>query len=57
MIEVIALLLLIILNGLLVMSEIALVSARKPRLETLANKGDLKAKRALKLAENPEKFL
>ena len=57
MVEVVILLLLIVINGLLVMSEIALVSARKPRLETLANKGDLKAKRALKLAENPEKFL
>ena len=53
----IILLLLIILNGLLVMSEIALVSARKARLESLANKGDAKAKVALTLAENPEKFL
>ena len=57
MAEVIILFLLIILNGLLVMSEIALVSARKGRLESLANKGDDKAKVALKLAENPEKFL
>ena len=57
MVEVIILSLLIVINGLLVMSEIALVSARKPRLESLANKGDLRAKRALKLAENPEKFL
>ncbi len=39
------------------MSEIALVSARKGRLESLANKGDAKAKAALTLAENPEKFL
>lgn len=39
------------------MAEIALVSARKSRLETQANKGDLKAKVALALAENPEKFL
>ena len=53
----IILLLLIILNGLLVMSEIALVSARKARLESLANKGDTKAKVALTLSENPEKFL
>ncbi len=53
----IILLLLIILNGLLVMSEIALVSARKARLESLSNKGDAKAKVALTLAENPEKFL
>lgn len=39
------------------MSEISLVSARKGRLEALANKGDDKAKAALDLAENPEKFL
>ncbi len=39
------------------MSEIALVSARKPRLEAMANKGDAKAKAALELAEDPEKFL
>jgi putative hemolysin len=40
-----------------VMSEIALVSARKSRLEHLAEKGDLKARRALELANSPEKFL
>jgi putative hemolysin len=57
MIEIFILLLLIIINGLFVMSEIALVSARKARLEGLANKGDVKAKVALALAENPEKFL
>jgi putative hemolysin len=57
MAPLIILLLLIILNGLLVMSEIALVSARKARLESLANKGDSKAKVALALSENPEKFL
>ena len=39
------------------MSEIALVSARKSRLEHQAEKGDLKAKRALELANSPEKFL
>ena len=39
------------------MSEIALVSARKSRLESQAEKGDLKAKRALDLANTPEKFL
>lgn len=57
MAEIFILLLLIIINGLFVMSEIALVSARKARLESMANKGDLKAKVALTLAENPEKFL
>ena len=49
--------LLILLNALFVMSEIALVSARKGRLESMAIKGDEKAKAALDLANNPEKFL
>jgi putative hemolysin len=39
------------------MTEMALVSVRKGRLEALKNKGDVKAAIALKLAENPEKFL
>jgi len=50
-------LLLMVINGLFVMSEIALVSARKSRLEQLANKGNSNAKAAFKLAENPEVFL
>lgn len=57
MVEILILSVLIIVNGLFVMTEIALVSARKARLETMAKKGDLKAKVALDLAENPEKFL
>jgi putative hemolysin len=48
---------LILLNGLFVMSEIALVSARKTRLESLAEKGDKKADSALRLANNPDIFL
>ncbi len=55
--EVFILLALIFVNGLFVMSEIALVSARKSRLEHQAEKGDLKARKALDLANNPEKFL
>lgn len=55
--EVVIILLLIILNGLFSMSEIAMEYARKARLEYLANKGDEKARAALKLANNPEKFL
>ena len=39
------------------MAEIALVSARKARLEAQADKGDLDAKRALKLANHPDTFL
>lgn len=55
--EILILALLIIVNGIFVMIEIALVSVRKPRLESLRNKGDAKAAAALNLAENPEKFL
>ncbi len=55
--EVLIVLGLILLNGLFVMSEIALVSARKARLETMAERGDKKAASALALANNPELFL
>ncbi len=55
--EIFILLVLIFINALFVMSEIALVSVRKGRLEAMSNKGDEKAKAALDLAENPEKFL
>ncbi|NSL90441.1 HlyC/CorC family transporter [Chitinophaga sp. Mgbs1] len=55
--EVVIILILILVNGIFSMSEIALVSARKVRLEHLANKGDEKAKAALKLANNPDTFL
>ncbi|MBI2729970.1 MAG: HlyC/CorC family transporter [Sphingobacteriales bacterium] len=57
MTAIIILLGLIFLNGLFVMSEIALVSARKARLESMANKGDTAARTALELSENPELFL
>jgi putative hemolysin len=55
--EIIILLVLIFINGLFVMSEIALVSARKSRLEHQAEKGDIYARKALDLSNNPEKFL
>ncbi|HXB43086.1 MAG TPA: hemolysin family protein [Puia sp.] len=57
MIEIVILICLIFLNGLFVMAEIALVSARKTKLESMAEKGDDRAKAALRLAENPELFL
>src|SRR6476661_5822884 len=57
MAEFFILLLLILINALFVMTEMALVSVRKGRLEALKNKGDVKAAIALKLAENPDKFL
>ena len=48
---------LILINGLFSMAEIALVSARKARLESQAAKGDTKAKEALELANHPDTFL
>jgi len=45
------------LNGVFSMSEIALISARKNRLETSAKKGNTSAKTALDLANSPNKFL
>ncbi len=48
---------LILLNGIFAMAEIALVSARKSKLEGQANRGDKQAKEALKLANNPDKFI
>jgi len=55
--DLIILLFLILLNAFIVMCEMALVSAKKSRLETIANKGDKKAQIVLKLKENPEIFL
>lgn len=55
--EVLILIGLILLNGLFAMSEIAIVTAKKSRLETLANRGNRGAKAALKLAEDPTQFL
>ena len=48
---------LILLNGILSMSEIALVSARKARLELEAKRGNKSAQTALKLAGEPDRFL
>ena len=47
---------LIISNGILAMSEIALVSLRKANLAADAKRGSKSAKRAIELAENPERF-
>ena len=55
--EILLILGLILLNGVFSMAEIALVSARKARLEAQANKGDKRAKEALNLANHPDTFL
>ena len=55
--EILIILFLIVLNGVFSMSEIALISARKNRLETAAKKGNKNAKAALDLANSPNEFL
>lgn len=57
MLELIILFFLILLNAFIVLCEMALVSAKKSRLETTAIKGDKKSQIALDLKENPEIFL
>ncbi len=48
---------LILLNGVFAMSEIALVTARKSRLQRLAEDGDRSAALAMRLGEEPTQFL
>lgn len=55
--EIALILLLIVANGVFSGSEIAVVSARKVRLEQLANQGNSKARAALKLVNAPNDFL
>lgn len=55
--EIIIVLLLLVVNGLFAMTEIAVVSARKARLRRLADQGDKRAQAALALAESPNRFL
>lgn len=57
MISFFILFLLILLNALFVMSEMALVSSKKNRLEGSAARGDINSKAALGLKENPDLFL
>ncbi len=55
--ELLIILGLILLNGLLSMTEMAMVSSRKTKLEAQANKGNKSAQRTLKLLNEPDKFL
>jgi putative hemolysin len=56
-IEIIIVISLILLNGIFAMSEMAVVSSRKNRLEQKAEEGDRGARAALELANNPNRFL
>jgi magnesium and cobalt exporter, CNNM family len=56
-IEILIMVLLIILNGLLVLAELAIVSSRKARLEQWAKEGNSRAAVALQLANSPNSLL
>jgi putative hemolysin len=55
--EVLIILFLTLLNGFFSLSEIALVSVKKSRMEHLAAQGNTRALTVLKLLDNPENFL
>lgn len=55
--ELFILLMLIVLNGVFAMSEIALVTARRARLASRAASGDRSAQAAIKLGKDPTRFL
>lgn len=55
--EIVFIVVLLIANGLFSMSEMAVVSARKARLQKRASDGDKGAQAALELANNPGSFL
>src|SRR5690606_24295806 len=56
-IEIAIVVVLICINGLLAMSELAVVSARPARLSAMAERGNAGAAKAAKLAANPGRFL
>ena len=55
--EILLIALLIVLNGLFAMSELALAASRKARLLAMAEAGDKGAQAALALLDNPNQFL
>ena len=54
--EIVIIAILILINGFLSMSEMAVVSARKSKLETESRQGNKKSQKALDLAKNPDDF-
>jgi putative hemolysin len=54
---IVVVLLLVVLNGLFAMTELAVVSSRKSKLQSRAERGDKGARAALALAEEPTHFL
>ena len=57
MVDILIILGLIVLNGVFAMSEIAVVSSKRIRLQNLAENGSRGAQAALELADHPSRFL
>lgn len=57
LLDLVLLFVLFLLNGLFAMSELAIASSRKPRLQQWAEDGNVGAAAALRLAEHPNRFL
>ncbi|MBF4468429.1 MAG: HlyC/CorC family transporter [Methanobrevibacter arboriphilus] len=55
--EIIIILILIVLNGVLAMSELAIVSSRRSKLQQMANEGKKHAKIVIELIDDPNQFL
>ncbi|HYH00006.1 MAG TPA: hemolysin family protein [Terriglobales bacterium] len=55
--ELIIIVLLAVINGIFAMSEVALLSARRSRLQNLADRGNTSARRAIELLHDPNNFL
>lgn len=56
-IEIIIILILIVLNGVLAMSELAIVSSRRSKLQQMANNGKKHANTVIELIDDPNQFL
>lgn len=56
-IAIVVVLLLVVLNGMFAMTELAVVSSKKSKLQARAERGDRGARAALKLSEEPTQFL
>lgn len=55
--ELVIIVVLVVVNGIFAMSEVALLSARRNRLQHLAERGNKNAQRALDLLQDPNNFL
>jgi len=55
--EIAIIFILLVINGVFAMSEIALISSRKVRLQQMAKEGNRSAKSALEISEKPNHFL